>query len=319
MGPDGAFVRLIRMDLPTDPHGLILRKETAGTHISDEQLQHMVGNKTLVRLWPGALADFTAVSELQAVEKHRLTVIAAARAGRPGRIFSHTSSAAMHRLPMLWPDLSQVHVTSPKVGKRAKHIVRHQATVKPQDIDVIDGVTVTSIERTACDVARLGTNRQALEVLDAALRRDADPDRMRQILDSCRGFKGVEMLRRALAHANASSESIGESLSRAVMLEFPDLPIPRQQVKIFDDHGVFIARVDFLLANRVIGEFDGMIKYSGGLGDEPAWQTVVEEKAREDRLRAQGYTVVRWTWPDLADKARFYAQIKKALRLGGVE
>ncbi|WP_431840404.1 hypothetical protein [Gordonia hongkongensis] len=103
------------------------------------------------------------------------------------------------------------------------------------------------------------------------------------------------------------------------MLEFPDLPTPRQQVKIFDDHGVFIARVDFLLANRVIGEFDGMIKYSGGLGDEPAWQTVVEEKAREDRLRAQGYTVVRWTWPDLADKARFYAQIQKALRLGGVE
>ncbi len=307
------------MDLPTDPHGLILRSETAGTLISDEQLRRMVSTKTLARLWPGAMADFTVVSELHAIERHRLTVIAAARAGRPGRIFSHVSSAAMHRLPMLWPDLSKVHVTSPRVGKRATNIVRHQAIVDPPDIEVVDGVTVTSIERTACDVARLGTNRQALAVLDAALQRDADPDRMRQILDSCRGFKGVEMLRRALAHANASSESVGESLSRAVMLEFPDLPVPRQQVKIVDDHGRFIARVDFLLANRVIGEFDGMVKYSGGLGTEPAWQTVVKEKAREDKLRAQGYIVVRWTWPDLADKARFYAQIKKALRFGGIE
>lgn len=307
------------MDLPTDPYGLILRSETAGTHISDEQLQRMVSTKALTRLWPGAMADFTAVSELHAIEKYRLTVIAAARAGRPGRVVSHASAAAMHRLPMLWPDLSQVHVTSPRVGKRARNIVRHQAAVDPQDIEVIDGVTVTSIERTACDVARLGTNRQALAVLDAALRRDADPDRMRRILDSCRGFKGVEMLRRAMAHANASSESVGESLSRAVMLEFPDLPVPRQQVEIVDDHGRFIARVDFLLTTRVIGEFDGMIKYSGGVGNEPAWQTVVKEKAREDKLRAQGYIVVRWTWPDLADKARFYEQITKALRLGGFE
>ncbi|WP_164905366.1 hypothetical protein [Gordonia alkanivorans] len=301
------------MDLPTDRHGLILRRETVGTHITDEQLQRRVEGKALYRLWPGAMADFATVDDLDAVEKHRLTVIAAANAGRPGRLFSHVSAAAMHRLPMLWPDLSQVHVTSPKVGKRTKSIVKHQAAVEPQDVGVVDGATVTSIERTACDVARLGTSRQALVVLDAALRRDADVERMHRILDSCRGFKGVEMLRRMLPQANALSESVGESLSRAVMLESPDLPVPRQQVELFDDRGTLIARVDFLLADRVVGEFDGMVKYNGTIGDKPAWKTVVDEKIREDRLRAEGYTVIRWTWQDLADKSRFHAMLKKAL------
>ena len=116
------------------------------------------------------------------------------------------------------------------------------------------------------------------------------------------------MLRRMLPHANPLSESVGESLSRAVMLELPDLPVPQQQVEIFDDHGKLIARVDFLLADKVVGEFDGMVKYNGTFGDKPAWQTVVDEKIREDRLRAQGYTVVRWTWQDLADKARSMAR-----------
>lgn len=306
------------MDLPTDRHGLILRREVAGTHISDERLQDMVDAKALYRLWPGAMADSTAVSDLNAVEKHRLTVVAASRAGRPGRLFSHVSAAAMHRLPMLWPDLSQIHVTSPKVGKRATNIIKHQAVPAPQDIEVVEGVTVTTVERTACDVARLGTSRQELVVLDAALRRDADLERMQAILDSCRGFKGVEMLRRMLPHANTLSESVGESLSRAVMLELPDLPVPRQQVEIFDDDRKLIARVDFLLADKMVGEFDGMVKYNGTFGEKPAWQTVVEEKIREDRLRAQGYTVVRWTWQDLADKARFHELLKKALRTAGV-
>ncbi len=296
------------MDLPTDDHGLILRREAAGTHISDERLQDMVDAKTLYRLWPGAMADFAAVRELDAVEKHRLTVVAASRAGRPGRLFSHVSAAAIHRLPMLWPDLSRIHVTSHKVGKRAANIVKHQAPIDPQDIEVVEGVTVTTIERTACDVARLGTTRQALVVLDAALRRDADLERMQAILESCRRYKGIEMLRRMLPHANPLSESVGESLSRAVMLELPDLPVPQQQVEIFDDHGKLIARVDFLLADKVVGEFDGMVKYNGTFGDKPAWQTVVDEKIREDRLRAQGYTVVRWTWQDLADKARSMAR-----------
>lgn len=319
MGPKPHLVRLNLMEIPADEHGLIRRADTVGTHTTEKTLQRGVARKDLYRLWPGAMADYAKVSDLDAVEKHRLTVIAAAGAGRPGRLFSHVSAAAVHRLSMLRPDLGKVHVTSPKVGKQTARVRRHQAVVDEKDIVVVDGVKVTTLERTACDVARLGNSRQALVVLDAALRRDADIQRMNEILESCRRFKGVEMLRRMLPHASASSESVGESLSRAVMLEFPDLPVPRQQVEIRNDAGVIVARVDFLLADRVVGEFDGMIKYNGAVGDAPAWRVVVDEKLREDRLRALGYTVVRWTWDDLRDKAAFYLMLKRALRSAGVD
>lgn len=301
------------MDIPTDQHGLIRRTDVVGHHATDKRLQRSVLAKDLHRLWPGAFADFAVVAELDKIEKHRWTVLSAAQAAKPGRLVSHTSAAAMHRLPMLSPDLEHVHVTTPKVGKRNARVIRHQAVVDARDITEVDGVTVTSLERTACDVARISNARQALVVLDSALRQGADKARMQSILASCRGFTGVEILRRMLPAANELSESVGESLSRAVMLEFPDLPVPRQQVEIRDDKGRFIARVDFLLADGVIGEFDGLVKYSGKFGDKPPWQTVVEEKVREDRLRAEGYTVVRWTWKDLHDKAAFYTMLTKAL------
>ncbi|WP_439032068.1 hypothetical protein [Gordonia terrae] len=305
------------MDLSADQYGLVRRSAAVRTDSTDKQLQRRVDAEQLTRLWPGAMADRELVAELDRVAHHRLTVLAAAGAGGPGRIFSHVSAAAMHRLPMLNADVTRVHVTSPKVGKRTARMIRHQAVVAPEDIVVIDGVCVTSIERTACDLARLGNSRQALVVLDSALADGADPARMSEILESSKRFKGVETLRRMLPMASALSESVGESLSRAVMLEIPGFPVPRQQVIIGDDS--FTARVDFLLADGVVGEFDGMVKYSGALGgDKPAWQTVVEEKAREDKLRSLGYTVVRWTWRDLHDKTAFAALLTGALRLAGV-
>ncbi|WP_104088268.1 hypothetical protein [Arthrobacter sp. GMC3] len=54
---------------------------------------------------------------------------------------------------------------------------------------------------------------------------------------------------------------------------------------------------------KVLGEFDGFEKYSAQRflkGKTPS-QVVVEEKRWEDRLRALGYTVVRWVWSDLWD------------------
>ncbi|MBD0862266.1 hypothetical protein IA539_13725 [Gordonia sp. zg691] len=306
------------MDIPADSHGLVLRSEVVGPHVTDKQLQRSVADDGLRRLWPGIFADSSTLADLDKLETHRMTVMAAARAGGPTRIVSHVSAGAMHRLPMLYPDLTRVHVTSPKVGKTTDRVVRHQGVVAPRDVVVVDGVAVTSVARTACDVARLGNSRRALVVLDAALRQGAELQRMQEILESCRRFKGVEMLRRMLPLATAQSESVGESLSRALMLECADLPEPRPQVSIVDDDGTFIARVDFLLAEKLVGEFDGLVKYSGALSDTPPWQTVVEEKAREDKLRAQGYIVVRWTWQDLRDRAKFHALLTQGLRLAGV-
>lgn len=55
-----------------------------------------------------------------------------------------------------------------------------------------------------------------------------------------------------------------------------------------------------------MGEFDGRLKYrAGGVRDARApEERVWAEKRREDRLRALGLRVVRWTWETALDPAR---------------
>jgi very-short-patch-repair endonuclease len=66
---------------------------------------------------------------------------------------------------------------------------------------------------------------------------------------------------------------------------------------------------------RVIGEFDGKGKYlreeySGG---RSIADIVIDEKLREDRLRALGATVVRWGWSEAASSARLLARLGNRL------
>ena len=82
------------------------------------------------------------------------------------------------------------------------------------------------------------------------------------------------------------------------------------QVRIADERGNFIARVDFLVdGTRVIIEVDGTVKYAAG---DP--KVLWDEKRREDRLRRLGYLVVRVTWAQLERPGAVAAAVRAALR-----
>jgi hypothetical protein len=82
------------------------------------------------------------------------------------------------------------------------------------------------------------------------------------------------------------------------------------QVAIYDAEGLG-GYADFgWLPLMVLGEFDGRQKY--GEGSDSA-DVLWREKRREDRFRALGFEVVRWTWADLLDPALFTARLRAAL------
>ena len=92
-----------------------------------------------------------------------------------------------------------------------------------------------------------------------------------------------------------------ESASFAEMLE-GGVPLPDPQVQISDDRGRFVGRVDFWWKEHAVaGEADGLVKYGLLVDDDPvrARQALIEEKRREDRLRAMGVHVVRWGLAEL--------------------
>lgn len=85
------------------------------------------------------------------------------------------------------------------------------------------------------------------------------------------------------------------------MIACPDIPKPTLQRRFFDEDGIFVARPDFEWDGRLVGGFDGFMKYGQGAmkpGQTPT-DVVIAEKLREDRLRHLGVEVVRWVWADL--------------------
>ena len=94
-----------------------------------------------------------------------------------------------------------------------------------------------------------------------------------------------------VAFADPLAESVLESISRAVFHE-QGLPPPELQVWVGDEDEI-IGRVDFLWRQyRTIAEADGAIKYA-----QPA--RALAQLNRDARLRAAGFEVVHFTWPEI--------------------
>ncbi|MCK0439111.1 hypothetical protein MUG78_06430 [Gordonia alkaliphila] len=302
------------MDLPVDRFGIVRRSLVLRHGHSDDLLKSRTRSGELIHLGHGAYAPAVSVSDGPGYDDavYRLRCLAFATAGRGAPpVLSHQSAAALHRLPLLKPDLTRVHLLSGQSGRGYQRHQRHLHPGHALDPTVIDAVRVTSLERTAIDVACIGDFAQALTALDGALRLGATLDGLRTEL-ATRRRRGAAMAQRALEFADAGAESVGESWSRA---QFILAGLPPAQLQVRYRCRTRSPRVDFSWGDRLVGEFDGMVKYGRTYarpGQTPA-SIVAEEKRREDELRALGVMVVRWLWVDL-EQGRVVPEVLRWLR-----
>ena len=134
---------------------------------------------------------------------------------------------------------------------------------------------------------------------------------LEKALDAVRTWPHASHAASMLRFADGRRESVGESRC-GVALAIAGIDVT-PQVAIRDEHGDLVGRVDFLVTGtKVVVEFDGKVKYASG--DR---QVLWDEKRREDRLRALGYTVVRLTWADLERPGAVAAAVQRALAGAG--
>ncbi|WP_044506333.1 type IV toxin-antitoxin system AbiEi family antitoxin domain-containing protein [Gordonia sp. KTR9] len=282
---------------PTDRHGLIRRETTLRLGIGDDVVSSAVKRGELVRLAPGVCV--TATDDADDLYRLRSVGVATSARDHESSILSHDSAAAVFRLSLLHPKRERVHLTRIEPGAGFVRGLRavHAGPVTAEWIVEVDGIRLTSLERTAVDVAMAGDFAQALVVFDRAFAADADVTTMAHLIESRRRWRGAGIARRALSFADGASESVGESWSRAQMIE-AGFPMPRLQHTFQTDVGP--ARTDFDWDAILVGEFDGLQKYGRLLrpGETPR-DALIREKRREDALRAQGIMVIRWTWGTL--------------------
>ena len=231
---------------------------------------------------------------------HAVEIAAAALATAYDVVGSHESAAVVHGLPTF-----AVHVGPPVLTRvRARGIDRPDAVrvaplvsqVPDSHRTTVDGAPVTTLARTAADLARKGPALSAVVLLDGALRAGVPVDHVRAVLDDCRGWPGSLRAQRWLAFADGKAESPLESVARWRFEQF-ELPRPVLQA-VLGDHDGPIGRVDFYWEDhRTVGEADGMAKYRSATG-VPDFAVLRAEKVREDALRNAGFEVFRFTWEE---------------------
>ena len=219
------------------------------------------------------------------------------------------SALLLHDLPVVEADLGLVHLVRAEAAStrlekgytlrtyrrdvitsdRHPLVTTPVPTVRPADATVAAGLTGHPVTALAAADAALHAGLFEPADLEAAVARVP------------RGTRGIGAVRNALRLADRRRESPGESFT-ALVCDLLDVPLIPQV-----DIGPW--RVDFLIAGtRVILEFDGALKYTDR-------QVLVDEKTREDDLRARGYVVVRLMWRDLRQPTIARAKISRALAL----
>ncbi len=294
--------------------GLFTSHEAVSLGLSPDRLAREVGRGVLVRVRRGCYVGADGWHAATPAEEHLLRVRAAARA-MPGAVFSHASAAAAWGLPRIgaWPSTIEIAAPRRGGGRSKPGVVRRGSTTAVRAVEV-DGLLVTNPARTVVDLARETSFVSGLAAADHALhRRLTTPSELAAALDELGARRGVRAARRVVEHASGLAESPGESLSRGRMIEIGVvLPVLQQQLK---DHEGLIGRVDFWWPHlRLVGEFDGRIKYRvDGVEDRRGLEDRLwAEKVREDRLRAGGARMVRWTWATALDRTQFANHLLRA-------
>jgi hypothetical protein len=301
----------------SDP-SLFLRRAAVQEGWSDDEIARLARAGQLQRLRRGAYLEGSLPDD--AAARHRLLVHATLAGVRRPAVVSHQSAAVLHGLALWDVALDRVHVTRRPAAwtHRGGVLLVHVARLRDDEVTEVDGLPVTNPVRTALDLARSLPFESAVVTLDAALHeRIVLPQLLRERLFDIAGTPGSRSGARAVRFADGRSESVGESRSRVLLHRLGVAP-SALQFPVMAADGTLLARTDFAWEDhRVIGEFDGRVKYGRLLrpGQDPG-DVVFREKVREDAIRDEGWGAVRWVWPELGRPDRLAVRLRRAFVRG---
>jgi Protein of unknown function (DUF559)/Transcriptional regulator, AbiEi antitoxin len=293
--------------------GIVTTAELAAVGWRQDQIRAAARRGDLLTVRRGVYADGDHARKLLTFPdgEQLLAVAGAAALVGADAVVSHQSAAYLHKIPLVGPRDSAVHLTRPPgAGWRgAAGIRQHCAGLPAEHVTQHLGMQVTTAARTAIDLARTLPFRAAVAAADSALhRRLATRNELESVLEVCSRWRGTALAAEVIGFADGRSESPLESIARVV---FRDCGLPAPQLQALIGTADDIARVDFFWGQyRTIVEVDGAVKYA----DPRRARAQLE---RDSWLRSLGYEVVHFTWDEITTMPEFVAtRIREAFRRG---
>lgn len=215
-------------------------------------------------------------------------------------IASHRTAAAIWEI---WSS-DHIEITAP-TAKRHPGIRAHRAALPRDEITVERGIPVTTVARTLLDLAAVVPSRHLERALnEAEIRRLGGALSVWELIDRYPTRPGTAALREIFA----GRSGITSSELEARFLEFVrrrKLPVPATNFSVQ-------VQADWIECDcvwprqRVIVELDGRLFHSTAAAFE-------RDRARDRRLTAAGWTVIRVTWRQLSTEPDAVAADLRAL------
>jgi very-short-patch-repair endonuclease len=233
--------------------------------------------------------------------------MAAVLASGPEAVLSHRSAAVLWGLRGYSGGV--IHVTVPRKSTSTKRIRRHLSQVPEDERVVEEGIPVTSVPRTIFDVAATeGVDTVGSMLREAEYRNLWDRLSLWDLLERYRGRRGSRKVRVALERLK--EEPAGRTRSPleerfGPFLRRHRLPLPRYNDWIQAGNRRYQVDCHWPGTNQIV-ELDGWDGHKGRVAFR-------EDKFRDRRLTAVGYSVTHITWNQLDDEAQAIAADLRAI------
>jgi very-short-patch-repair endonuclease len=277
--------------------GVVSRVQLAALGLSSSAISRWDAAGRLHRVLPGVYAVGHSAVPLQG----RLT--AALLYAGPRAVFSHTTAAWLWSLIDAEP--TRIHVTVPARRGSLPTLCVHRS--RSVEVARYRNLPLTTVPRTLLDLAAILPSAQIRRALaEADYRRLVDPTDVEAALG--RGRAGSSALRRALEEHNPSLARTLSALEERFLelCRKSQIPLPEVNVKIA---GLMVDA--FWRQQRLVVELDGHAAHGSAAALE-------RDRQRELKLRAAGYSVMRYTWQQVTEQSELVlADLRAALASPG--
>lgn len=289
--------------------GVVTTRQLLAAGLRDTDIRRLVRRGRLLRLRRGA---YLAHPEREVVREWRVHARAASLTV-PDVVIAGATAARLWGLDGVTGGPVEVVVPPTRSLRARRDLLPHARALVAEDVELLDGLAVTTPARTLADVVPTLDRPTALAVLDSALRRRlVGAAGLVEIGARVAGRPGSAHVADLWALADGRAESVLESRVRLRCLDGGLVP-DDLQVEIRDDDGMVLARADMGFRTRsrpgrgwLLVEADGAAVHSGP-------EAVHVDRVRGNRLTARGCDMVRFTWRDTVDPLSIPRTVRAAI------
>jgi len=298
--------------------GVFLKSEASDLGYADKVVTALVRAGMWHRVRRGAYTMGSIWRSASPEERHRIRTRAVMRSLGRSVAVSNVTSMVLRGTAVWGVDLSRVHVTrlDGASGGIEADVVHHEGVLGPDDVEELDGLLMVRSARGLIEATMGRRVEPGLVMADSALHLGiVELEDFHRAFIELKGLPGTRPAQLVVRLADGRAESPGESRVRYACWQ-EGLPRPELQYPVYDD-GELVGTTDFAWEDqKLLGEFDGQIKYGRLLkpGQHPG-EVVFVEKRREDRMReVTGWGMVRFVWDELSDPRAVASRVRRLFR-----